>query len=103
MRPSALRWLKFAVRWGIAIVGIGYVLSNISLWDHVTMVESDGRVASGLRLAATPQDVYSFTSVRVKDPSGGEREVPRSAALSRPDRARTFAVTLLAERMISPS
>lgn len=39
MSPTTKKWLKFTIRWSIAIVGIWYVLANINLYDRVMIVD----------------------------------------------------------------
>ena len=38
-KQSARKWVTFAVRWGIAVGGIYLVLSNISFWDRVQILD----------------------------------------------------------------
>jgi uncharacterized protein (TIRG00374 family) len=51
MQPAVKKWLKFTLRWGIAVVGVWFVVKNISLHDTVRMQDpADGRPVT-VRLA----------------------------------------------------
>ena len=38
MSPRTKYWLKFTIRWGIAVVGIAYVLWGITFRDRTTVL-----------------------------------------------------------------
>ena len=38
MTPRTKHWLKFSIRWGIAVVGITWVLWSITFRDRVTVL-----------------------------------------------------------------
>ena len=40
MSSTAKHWLKFTLRWGIAVFGIWYVISNMSLRDRVFILNA---------------------------------------------------------------
>jgi uncharacterized protein (TIRG00374 family) len=88
MKPATKRWLKFALRWGIAFTGIFYVISNISLYNRVLVpAPGTGRpVAVRLAEPATEES----ESFRIIDPfstaAGAVREVRRTALLVRSER-----------------
>ena len=56
MNATVKKWAKNIIRWGIAVAGIYYVVSNISLYDRVMKGGAGGWPVS-LRLAQpTSQD-----------------------------------------------
>lgn len=66
MQPAVKKWLKFTLRWGIAVLGIWFVVKNISLHDTVRIQDAaDGRPVA-VRLAQ-PADSKSEQFV-VYDP-----------------------------------
>jgi glycosyltransferase 2 family protein len=65
MKSETKKWLKFAVRWGIAIAGIWYVVANIHLADRVMVLH-----------AQTNEPVY----LRVLDNAGEDEAVYRVIA-----------------------
>lgn len=52
MNPRAKKAIKFIVRWGIAVAGIGWVISNISLYNRVMMLNPATKRLVPARLAA---------------------------------------------------
>src|SRR5688572_29419265 len=81
------RWVKFVQRWGIAVVGIWWVLSNISLYDRV-MVLGPNNVPVAARVVGTaPERMEGRTRVTVIDPNTGQRvEKSRADLVNKPDR-----------------
>lgn len=84
-RDAVRKWLFFALRWGIAVFGITYVVWNINLRDHVWLLDE----GTGLPVVATvvgipPEETWPL---RVELPDGTEREVGREELLIRADRA----------------
>src|SRR5262245_47316804 len=53
-RRSAKRWLLFALRWGIAIVGIYWVIANISLHDRILVADPRDGWPMSIRLPDDP-------------------------------------------------
>lgn len=83
-REGVQRWLFFALRWGIAVLGIGYVVWNLNLRDHVWVLdEATSRPVVATVVGSPPEDTWPL---RVVLPDGSEREVQRSEVLIRPDR-----------------
>ena len=75
------KWLKFGLRWGIAVVGIYWVISQMSLWDKVLVVHGDNLpVAMTL---AEPDARENQAAYRVV---GREQPVPRAETVNKPDR-----------------
>jgi uncharacterized membrane protein YbhN (UPF0104 family) len=53
MAPSVKKWLTFSLRWGIAVVGIWWVISQITWRDRVTILDATNRPVQ-VRLANNP-------------------------------------------------
>jgi uncharacterized protein (TIRG00374 family) len=81
MKKKAAAWLKFALRWGIAVVGIGWVVSQMSIWDKV--------------LVATPNAPHAVQQFTLRDVDatdyqptfrvvGLEQPIPRDRVLNKP-------------------
>src|SRR5437016_4808809 len=43
MKHRAKKWLLFVLRWGVAVAGIWWVISNMTLRDRVTIVDEHNR------------------------------------------------------------
>jgi uncharacterized protein (TIRG00374 family) len=69
MQSNAKRAIKFILRWGIAVAGIGWVLWNISLHDRVMVLNPQTQRPKPVRLAAPAQEVDA--TFRVYDPFAG--------------------------------
>ncbi|HEX2972251.1 MAG TPA: lysylphosphatidylglycerol synthase transmembrane domain-containing protein, partial [Tepidisphaeraceae bacterium] len=84
MKQPAKQWIMFALRWGVAVVGIWWVIANMSLRDRVMILNEDNHpVEVGLWAPASEE---SATFV-IGDPvSGAQREISRSEVVNRPDR-----------------
>jgi uncharacterized protein (TIRG00374 family) len=67
-KKHAKKWLMFLLRWGIAVVGIWYVLSNISWSDRVLIQSKKDAWPVALKLAAPASD--TDTQFKVIDEDG---------------------------------
>ncbi|MBC8107657.1 MAG: flippase-like domain-containing protein [Anaerolineae bacterium] len=56
MNPKAKKVIKFVLRWGIAVAGIGWVISNISLYNRVLIANPTTLRPTPVRLAAEARD-----------------------------------------------
>lgn len=72
-------WLKFALRWGIFVVGVAWILSQLTLRDRVSVVQPDGTVVS--RALVAPADEASGL-FKLDD----GQTVGRDRIVSKPDR-----------------
>ncbi len=74
-RSAFGKWTRFVLRWGIAVVGIWWVLSNLSLHDRVTIASpvNGWPIAARLAVPAT-EDSQSFQIID----SDGSRTIPRT-------------------------
>jgi hypothetical protein len=77
----ARKWLTFILRWGIAVVGIVWVISQMSFWDKVLVVNANG-IPVAMKLAESNANEYQ-AEYRVV---GRDTPVPRSETVNRPDR-----------------
>ncbi len=86
MSPAAKKWIKFVLRWGIAVAGIYIVLSNISLRDRVLAVNvSDNPYPREVRLQlSAPDEILPETRLDYIENSGGS--VLGRDLVYRPDR-----------------
>ena len=67
MNPAAKKWARFALRWGIAIAGIWYIVSNISIYNRVMVLNpTTGRPVPVRIIGAGAENDQQFT---VEDPS----------------------------------
>src|SRR5688572_9963002 len=66
------RWVKFALRWGVAVVGIWWVLSNISFHDRVMVLGPDNRPVEAKVVGAAPERLEPWTTLTVTDPVTGK-------------------------------
>src|SRR5215218_1304431 len=84
MNQRVKKWLTFVLRWGIAVVGIWWVISQITWRDRVTILNPNNRPAE-VRLADNqPLDAREFKLI-------DGRTVDRFTLVSLPD---TKKVTL---------
>ncbi len=87
MSPRTKYWLKFSIRWSVAVVGIGYVLWGITFRDRTTVLDpatSRPDYVQVLGDANEDQAVY-----RIARDVGGVKEVedvPRDQLWAHPDR-----------------
>src|SRR5207249_9783363 len=85
MGKTAKSWLTQGLRWCIAILGIGYVLSNMS-WSSQVLVTGPGGWPVAKRLASdSSEDASQFN---ILENGGAIRAVPRDQLLARVDFAR---------------
>lgn len=78
MSKTVKKWLAFTVRWGIAVVGIWWVISQITWRDRVTILDAHNRPVVE-RLANNPP--LNATSFKLLD----GRVLQRSELVSQPD------------------
>ncbi|MFI5378561.1 MAG: lysylphosphatidylglycerol synthase transmembrane domain-containing protein [Tepidisphaerales bacterium] len=88
MNPGLKKWVKFALRWGIAVAGIWWVFSQMTLRDHVLVLEEENRpVAAALAAKA----LESSPKFEIYDPATGQRRVvPRKAVVNAPEKKGTW-------------
>jgi uncharacterized membrane protein YbhN (UPF0104 family) len=73
-------WIKFSLRWGVAVVGIVWILSQLTIRDRVNVLQADNTVVSiALREPATEESTQFYLE-GIAEPVGRDRIV------SAPDR-----------------
>ncbi len=106
MNKRAKKILKFTLRWGIAVVGIWWVVSNISLRDRVLALDANNIPQSAVLHQPSGEDAANYEII---DPiTGMVRTIPASAVVSAPDRkqvsvqleGKTRSVKLLGLRLL---
>jgi glycosyltransferase 2 family protein len=87
-RRAGLRgWIKFFIRWGIALVGVWYILSNLS-WNDYVMVADDAGLPVKVQLVDEQRDDDARFKVWWRDPTTRKwttRDVDRAQLITRPD------------------
>jgi glycosyltransferase 2 family protein len=85
-KPSRRGWLMFILRWGIALVGGWYILSNLS-WNDYVMVADGAGLPVKVQLVKEQEGNDAAFTVWWRDPQGQwmERTVDRSQLITRPD------------------
>jgi glycosyltransferase 2 family protein len=102
MSPRIKSTLKFVLRWGIAVAGITYVLSNIALRDTATVLDDHNRPETITVQGAT--EAQPAHVVATSPPAMAGRTFARSDLVSKPDAkslklAAGPSVTFLAVRL----
>jgi len=70
MTPAKKKWIKFFLRWGVAVVGVWFVVSNISLYDTVRVQDPvDGRPVT-VRLAKPATNAQETFEIEWQDAAG---------------------------------
>jgi hypothetical protein len=81
MKQAAKRWGLFGLRWGIAIVGIWWVVSKISLDDEAVVMDANQQLVA----VEVVREVPETETVLVREEATGiEREVRRAQIQTRP-------------------
>ncbi len=84
-KQKIIKILKFSARWGIAIVGVWYVLSRMSWHDQILGMLPGQKSMQVLRLAAVTNE--ASLQYPVIDPiSGGTIVLPRADTANAPDK-----------------
>ena len=80
-KKNIKKWSLFTLRWGIAVVGIWYVVKNISIHDRVLISDPNGRPIEARLIRPAVENAAEYVIV---DPSTGvERTIPRTDLLVR--------------------
>ena len=87
MTDRTKSWLKFTLRWGIAVGGILYVLFGITFRDRVTVLSPVTNLPAYAKVLGNAREDQATYLVERETPAGGEvvEEVPRDALWVRPD------------------
>jgi len=90
MNARAKKWIKFTLRWGIAVGGIAWVVANISLRDRVMIINPSDNTPVSVALAE--EDAEDSQNYLVVDPATGQdRRVLASEVLTKADRTHVNA------------
>ncbi len=82
------KWVKFALRWGIAVAGIWWVFAQMTLRDHVLILDAANRPVIAALAAKAFESSPNF---EIYDPSTGQRRVvPRKEVVNAPEKANTW-------------
>src|SRR5215208_1515261 len=87
MNQRAKKWIKFALRWGIAVFGILWVLNQPDMLfrDRVWILDPKNHPVPA-RLSAYPDKGEQSAVFEIWDPwNGQKRVVPRKEVVNRPD------------------
>src|SRR5690242_7703574 len=89
MKLNSRKWAKFAIRWGIAVFGITYVLLKTSFHDHVTVLDKSLSPQQVRIEDGTPNTAREFWAFY-----GGHRQypIPRGDVWSPPGDQRTVEI-----------
>src|SRR4051812_7283717 len=89
MSKTGKKWLKNALRWGIAVFGIWYVLNNMS-WSNRVLIPGAGGWPVAVKLADDHAD-ENAAEFRIIDETGAPRTIPRTELLAKVDTAHITA------------
>lgn len=91
MQKSAKKWALFILRWGIAAAGIWWVVSNISLRDHVLALDEQNLPVRTTLAQPAAEEAKQFA---VFDSSGVLRIIPREQTINPSDRKKNTLLTV---------
>jgi hypothetical protein len=104
MKPKSRKWIKFIFRWGIAVVGIVYVLMRTSFHDKILIVDrnlnkQEIRIEDGESNTANEywafydgRRQYPIARAQVWTPPGDQRSVPIRGRDGKEVKARVLAI-----------
>src|SRR5580704_14771756 len=91
MKKQAKKWLKFSLRWGIAVIGVYLVVKNIAFRDRVIVLDSAGIDKVEARVLGDAKDTdatFRILAVGANDKQLHEQVVERESLWAKPDRAK---------------
>jgi hypothetical protein len=91
MKKHAKKWLKFGLRWGIAVIGIYLVVKNIAFRDRVIVLGPAGGDKIEARVLGDAKDTdptFRILLASKDDPQPHIQVVGREAIWAKPDRAK---------------
>src|SRR5258705_6478086 len=74
MKQRAVKWLKFLLRWGIAVVGIWWVISQMYFRDRVWILDEKNHPVAAT-LSAYPDKAEQSAVFEIYDPQTYQRRV----------------------------
>src|SRR6266550_1579807 len=85
MNQRAKKWIKFVLRWGIAVVGIWWVVAQMEFRDRVWILDGKNHPVPA-KLSAYADKGEQSAVFEIHDPIDGHKKVvPRNQVVSRPD------------------
>ena len=84
MKHAMKKWALFVLRWGIAIIGIWWVVSNMTIRDRVNVLSERDHPLPMPLAAPAQEEAPSFQVNDVR--TGTVRHVPRDQTVNRPER-----------------
>src|SRR5438045_2547840 len=86
MSKRAKKWFAFSLRWGVAVVGVTYVIWNLNFHDHLKVLTDANRLED-LQVVGSPDENSAafrvFGSYNGEPPA--EHVVPREQVWARPN------------------
>ena len=70
MSQRSKQWLKFFLRWGIAVIGVGYVVWNISINDRAIVLDPQTQLPVYVQVVQEPDDEAPLIEVIGRDEAG---------------------------------
>src|SRR4051812_22479402 len=87
MTPRQKHWLKFSFRWGVAVLGIGWVLWGITFRDRTTVLAPTTNLPEYVQvLDDAREDQVHYRIARTVNGAKSVEEVTRDKLWVRPDR-----------------
>jgi uncharacterized protein (TIRG00374 family) len=83
MQPRVKKWIKFSLRWGIAILGVWFVVKNISLYDQVRIADPATGLPISVTLAAPADETSKVFTIYPHAGSDATEVVHRSQLIAR--------------------
>lgn len=87
---SAKKVLLSLLRWGIAIIGVYWVVTNLNLHDHVRVLDPATKRPVEAKVLGSPPPPDDTWPLQVELPSGTVVSVDRDEVLTRPDGSRVY-------------
>lgn len=86
MQKRSTKWLMFALRWGIAVAGVWWVLAKTTFNDRLMILDKDNRLVSMSVLNAPNEDAARFLvhDHSNPDPAKHRYSVPRDQVWTQP-------------------
>src|SRR5437764_9134659 len=89
MNQRARKWIKFVLRWGVAVVGIWWVVAQMDFRDRVWILDSKNHPVPA-KLSAYPDKGEQSALFEIYDVIDGHRRVvARNEVVNRPDQKET--------------
>lgn len=95
MDARVKKWASFVIRWGIAVVGIAWVLNNTSFHDRMLILDPATQRPLEVRVLGDARDSdLTFRIVDRHSANGASRTISRDQVWTRPDRSKVKIITI---------